>query len=1279
MIILKHLAVENFRLLREINLHFPQRGSILIQGPNEAGKSTLFESIYFALYGEPLVSEQRRRTLDDLISYGATRAEVRLTLSIGVTEMTITRSIERGQGQQVMLYVQRLGMPEEAAITDVSSANSRIAAEIGGIDGETLRNTCLVEQRNLSRLERLSGSEREVTVSKLLGLEKLTHLAEQFRVTEHDEQLLSESVERLQLAEIQARIPELSKELGHIETILDAVTVSEDLATISQQEVEIAEQEQSLEELQTRRYELKGDQGRIQQLKKADAILGEIIAAYDAMAEAQREIPELERQIAELDRREREELPALEHRVQDLQDLTGSFATLLRMSEDLINIDRMIRQLEQELKEQKPAIDELKELDEQITHAQAQIDQIQQTQHELEEQQAERPRLEARLPRLKRLSEQVAAFRQAKIRYTKRVMQAALAEEHSTQLASVQKELQETEQELVLVEAEAQQVQQRADEMEKHWRQLSMRRQLEEWQRVKGLSQGLKEAGQHVMVAHQQQEQLTREVQDAHNAARLRLGLVIFCSAFIVLFGIAASFAFFNQWYPLAPIMGALTLLSIAAAGFCFQNYLKAREDEQEADQLMQQAIGQIGMMVAAREAAGRMGGKQDALMQVEREIHSLGGTVPRSVEEARLFLESLPDQGESLANIQQQMTRLHTEALTARNQVNVTIEAVAALRKECARLEDQYRQDTMDEAGDATGTMPSVSADKAALERIYQEIVTLASQEKLPIPDFDKLVVTPTQEGTNRSDSPGADEGILLQESGLELDTLIEAALKDTERALIAIGVKLEVVPDITKEIRICRDALNALLARKRIIEERHERFQTYNPAQQIERAREQKAALYDALSGLQNSLRQRVQPLGIPYGQTASHNAEITARRQLEALQVTLGNRIELQSRHSTYVFSLRQHQESLSELYRQLAKFSSSLGSWIVPLNPFADALVGLRTRCQHELQAAQEEGILQKFEELQLQEGASQAKMELCRQEIEDAQERIAAMLAQRNRPPAKGYTSADIVAVWPLVGEYSTQDRDRLREEHEAKEQELHQFEQQELELSTKLQAGDNRLDLEQARIRMELQERNYQTKTRGSLMVKVLNERLIQKVLPRTEYYLHQLVPLLTCGRYRDVRLTTDPEEGSASGGVLQLRVWESSAGEYLPLSALSGGTADQLSLALRLAFTIAALPGELALTPGFILLDEPLSSLDRSHSRALGDVIAGGMLGQHFEQVLLMSHNSEFEPAMFPYHIYMDSGMVVESNLPTPPAVGTNGNSGSTVREPVPVSITQE
>src|SRR5581483_7806176 len=143
MIILKHLTVERFRLLRELNVHFPQRGSILIQGPNESGKSALLESIYFALYGEPLASSSRgKRSLDDLISYGAASATVTLSLSVGATDLNVTRTIERGKGQSVCLLVRRLGMPEEAPITRLSTANERIVAELGRMDGEALRASC---------------------------------------------------------------------------------------------------------------------------------------------------------------------------------------------------------------------------------------------------------------------------------------------------------------------------------------------------------------------------------------------------------------------------------------------------------------------------------------------------------------------------------------------------------------------------------------------------------------------------------------------------------------------------------------------------------------------------------------------------------------------------------------------------------------------------------------------------------------------------------------------------------------------------------------------------------------------------------------------------------------------------------------------------------------------------------------------------------------------------------------------------------------------------------
>lgn len=290
MIILKHLTVENFRLLRRIDLHFPQRGSVLIQGPNEAGKSTLFESIYFALYGEPLSSEAARRVnLDELIFYGEKSAAVTLTVSIGATELTVTRTLERGRGQKASLAVHRLGIPDEQPATSLATINQRIIRELGQIDGEALRNSCLIEQKGLGRLEHMAGAERETTLRRLLGLEKFARLSEQFKLMPVDEEALRESTEHLKLAELQARIPEVSMQLGETEAALDAVSISEFLTGIDQQEAEIVEQQNLLEGLEVQRNEIKGRQSRIKQLKKANETLGKIIAAYNSIAEAQRD------------------------------------------------------------------------------------------------------------------------------------------------------------------------------------------------------------------------------------------------------------------------------------------------------------------------------------------------------------------------------------------------------------------------------------------------------------------------------------------------------------------------------------------------------------------------------------------------------------------------------------------------------------------------------------------------------------------------------------------------------------------------------------------------------------------------------------------------------------------------------------------------------------------------------------------------------------------------------------------------------------------------------
>jgi len=1249
MIILKHLTIERFRLLRSMNLHFPQRGSILIQGPNEAGKSALIESIYFALYGEPLLLGRGKHLLDDLILYGAASAHIALTLSVGATELSIARTIERGRGQLVNLQIRRLGMPEELPITDLKTANACIIAELGRMDGESLRNSSLIEQKGLTRLEAISGAKREATIRKLLGIEKLLELTDQFQVGPDDEERLKECSEYLRLAEIQARIPQVSEQLDHIEAALDAVSVCESLDAISQQEAEIKELECTLEEIQNRRLELKSRQGRIQQLKKADVTLSEIISSYDEMAEARRTLPELENEIAELERREREELPKIEKRVSELAELTRSFGTLQRMSNDLLTAVDGMKDIEQEFRQYSELKEDFKALDEQIAQARSRLTTAQQTLQELEERRhSARPQLEARLRRLNYLTESLTKLRQLEEQYTRRIMGRTQAEENMVQLRKVQNDLQDTEQELELVEREARQVQSRADSAERTWRQLSIRRQMGDWCRLKDQVQGLALAQQHVDLARQQQKKLNDDLEQVRQAA---LKYMIFIGASIIAILVCLLFILlpYATWLTILAIL--VMFAAIGTGALNVQQYRKAHAAQQVANQRVQEATSRVSMMVAAREAAVRTSGSMEALLQLENEIRSLGGLIPNTVDEARRMLEQPSDLGD-LGEVQQQMKARLDEANAARNQVNVTMEATAALRKERTRLEELRRSERWDFIEE------DLVQDQAAIERMQQEIVMLAGQENLPVPSINaRLQSSPITSSTSFSSGSmlpiSTDEDI----SGLpDLADLVESTVKATEREIATLDGQLDVASDLAAQGKVHEAALDVLLVRQQAIEERMNSFPSGNPELQLERAREQQSELRNALQSLQDSLRQRVKPLGVIFGQAAVGNAESAARKQLEELHITLGNKMMLQERHTHFSTILKDRQESLTGLYKQLSKLSNTLGSWIVPLNPFAEALVALRKRCEQELQDADEQSMLQEVDTLKNKEAASKAKVALCQQEITNAELAIAALLAHRGRPQPASYAKADLVVIWSLLNEYNSEDRDRLEEECVSLEGELSDLEKQELELSTQLGAQDKSLNLEEVRTRMQQQERLYQTKKHGNLLIKEVDERLLRKMLPRAEYYMQQILPLLTGGRYHDVHLETEPEENTISGGPCQIQVWDSAAGAYVPMSALSGGAADQLSLALRLAFAIATLPRELNAAPGFVLLDEPLSSFDRGRAQALVDVVNGELLSQHFEQIILVSHSSAFDPAMFPYHVYMDNGVVVESNLPVVP-----------------------
>ena len=166
-----------------------------------------------------------------------------------------------------------------------------------------------------------------------------------------------------------------------------------------------------------------------------------------------------------------------------------------------------------------------------------------------------------------------------------------------------------------------------------------------------------------------------------------------------------------------------------------------------------------------------------------------------------------------------------------------------------------------------------------------------------------------------------------------------------------------------------------------------------------------------------------------------------------------------------------------------------------------------------------------------------------------------------------------------------------------------------------------------------------------EVKRRAGEVVARTRQSIVSRVMPLTEQNMRLLLPLLTEGRYQDVKW----EEALNA-----VTVYDRQAREFQRKRVFSGGAKDQISLALRMAFALATLPGEHNIRPGFLFLDEPLSSFDRSRTRALVDLLTRGLICQNFEQVFLVSHSEAFDPACFEHRLRMENGRVSECTLAT-------------------------
>lgn len=255
------IEIRNFKPFRELTLPSDEsdlpRGLIIIRGPNSTGKSSLLESILWALWG----SESVGLNNDELISFSSTFCRVILSFEVAGAQYKIDRSYNPADKTAVVLF-KKAGNVWKRIADKTQSVTTKID-EILGLEWKQAQNTLLVRQgevaaisiagpvllRNLlidiydiELLNRMS-SHLEHFESNLDT--RITSLRDDYRSPEDIKEQIDQYSERIQGYE--ASIKDRRKEILSVEKQLKGIPDSDALKKVGGITAEIERKEHELD------------------------------------------------------------------------------------------------------------------------------------------------------------------------------------------------------------------------------------------------------------------------------------------------------------------------------------------------------------------------------------------------------------------------------------------------------------------------------------------------------------------------------------------------------------------------------------------------------------------------------------------------------------------------------------------------------------------------------------------------------------------------------------------------------------------------------------------------------------------------------------------------------------------------------------------------------------------------------------------------------------------------------------------------------------------------
>ena len=285
------LTLRNYRVFEEVDLELPAR-VIGIFGVNGSGKSSLLESVLFALYGRARTKRQEIRTHGVL-----TDCMVRLLFEHGGSEYEVRRSIRgRNHATDAELFVGEL--PLASGVTDVDTEIQRLLR----MDQQVFRASVFAEQKQLDAFSDVTAGKRKEMVLRLLGIRPVDEARSSARKQSRDTRQRADDLGGAlhDLKELEAQLEAAKGEVSKAAAAAKQATSALTTATRSERgAVKAFEQadraRQQAEKIAVRR------EGLLERLKGAEETRAGHVDHLDHLAKALEELPELRAELGSLE------------------------------------------------------------------------------------------------------------------------------------------------------------------------------------------------------------------------------------------------------------------------------------------------------------------------------------------------------------------------------------------------------------------------------------------------------------------------------------------------------------------------------------------------------------------------------------------------------------------------------------------------------------------------------------------------------------------------------------------------------------------------------------------------------------------------------------------------------------------------------------------------------------------------------------------------------------------------------------------------------------------